>query len=79
MVEKTKQKMSLMEAFIGKPTMPWYKQGHLAFVAFWWLNTAALFWYGVLADSGPRIWFLVAVLCVISWIVTLTVAMAEES
>ena len=78
MTEETEQR-SLMEALIGMPVVPWYKQGSLVFIAFWWLNTAVLFWYGVLADSGPRIWFLVTVLCVISWIVTLTVAMAEES
>ena len=71
--------MEVVEALTGKSTMPWYKQGSLVFIAFWWFNTAALFWYGVLADSGPHIWFLVLFLCAISWIVTLTVAMAEES
>ncbi len=78
MTKETKQ-VSFIEALIGKPTVPWYKQGSLAFIAFWWLNTAALFWYGVLADSGPRIWFLVTALFITSWIVTLTVVMAEES
>jgi hypothetical protein len=63
---------------IEMSVLPWYKNESSAFAAFWWANTCALFWYGILVGLSVNGWFAVLALFMVSWIVTLTIVTTKD-